>query len=112
MKRPFKNSRPVGPFVSRSKGDISEFERIEIERTPDEDTNYTVKGIISEGALGLVVDTNALVINSNGSTSDSYSLAPFEHKSGNAALEITPPPNRKIGIKERNRNIVNIVIEL
>lgn len=111
MDRPLADKRLIGPFVSRGKGDISEFERIEIERTPEEDTNYTVKGVISEGAVGLVVDTNALTINSNGATSDSYSIAPFEHKNGNPALELTPPPDQIIGIKEQNKNIVNIIIE-
>ena len=111
MRRPFKDRRPVGPFVSTGRGDISEFQRVEIERTPDENTNYTVNGLIREGVAGLVVDTNALVINSNDATADSYTIAPYEHPNSNVALEITPPPDKTVGIKEQSRNLVNIVIE-
>lgn len=102
MKRPLADKRPFGPFAQLGRDDISEFDKIEVH--PNEDTRYQVIGIFDPGPaerVGLVVDTNAIVI--NGETS----FAIFD---GEAGAEFTAAEGETVGIKEADRNLTNIII--
>lgn len=118
MKRPLRSLRPIGPFISLNRGftglnnDISEFDKIEIHvRDPEKDTRYEVIGIFLEPTetIGVAVHTNAITINGETSFAIFDLEEPFEEITPSGA-ELTAAENEKIGIKEADTNLVNIII--
>lgn len=104
MKRPFKSSRPIGPFVESSGDSVSEFDSVKVERnTPSDDTNYTIRGIRNPGRgsedIGLVVETDAITL--NGETS-------FALDKAGATATFIGSSSAKVVITDRSSNLVNI----
>jgi len=116
MKRPFASKRPFGPFVSQSSTDDSEFEKVDIQTNDSsEDLTYTVTGLIDDFAVGLVVETNTIMLNGE-------SIAVYERDNGGkgkemedydgtAGLEITASPGNKVKIGQADKNIVRIKVD-
>lgn len=122
MKRPFANSRPIGPFAKRShEKDTSWFSKIEVHTNEaSEDNIYTVTGILESGGAGLTLETNAIVVNgSDGATITLFERNPrgkglsLDNYTGDAGLEILAPGKGKVGIDKetRSKDLVNIIIE-
>lgn len=114
MKRPLSNNRPIGPFLQRGSS-VSEFDKVEVQRNDEtEDTNYTVAGVHGVGmseSVGIVVDTNAVVINGDHSFALFHTPNTGPDFEGDEGAEITAPEGGKVGIKEASENLVNIIID-
>lgn len=109
MKRPLADKRPVGPFV-QSSDDISKFGIVEVRLTPGEDTKYSVHGLLDGGkTTGVVVDADAIMVTSNASSDDALSFSLFT-EDGQQSAEFSGPAYSSIGIKEKRREVVNIVL--
>jgi len=118
VNRPLADKRPFGPFVDLNLRDsVSYFNKIEVQTNPaEDDTIYTVIGILSDGSIGLTVETNAFIINGDST------FALFERESGGSGLDIDDytgdagvefiaTGDGRVGIGQASRDLTEIIVE-